>query len=203
MELVEGLTRNQEDRPKPLLLGTFPAHLVHLEPGQKFNQSLPYNYVYKIAPEAKEMTGTDWTKPEVEVKDGEEDPRAVSADYLVGRHIRSTGVWLNLNPRKGESWRNDRYIEWNEVHGVKFPLDKNKVKQLGKVEPSDVLGAAVMVTVELVHDKRSKRDLPKVTGVGVWEDGEPLDTEEILAIMEANANPVEADDEASEEAKKK
>jgi hypothetical protein len=122
------------------------------------------------------MIGVDWTTAK-----GDE----VSATHMIGRQVRSIGVWLNPNPAEGEGWRNRDYVAWLEGLGIELPDGKNNKKVLVEVDPIDVLGLPCMVDIRLEVDKRDrdkdiKRKYPKVFRVMKWASGKKIDPKTLL-----------------------
>lgn len=162
-----------------ILQGTFPMHVIKVDVGEAVKGSIPYNLTFKIAKEAGKFKGSN-------PKTGEEE----LAEGMVGREVRSIGVWLNPNPGPGESWRNNRYVALIEATGITLEeVNQNgkKVKQLVKVEELDLLGKPILGEIKPEVDKRDKdkpaveqRSYQKVHGFFPWVDGKSLPTEELI-----------------------
>lgn len=167
------------DKPQKNLNGTFPMHIINVSVGKEVGGAIPYNLLLKVSEEAADFTGTD---PDT----GEEK----SADFMVGKEIKSVGVWLNLAPKPGESWRNNKYIDLIEAAGIKLDeVDQGgkKRKQLVKITEMDILGRPVLGEVKPELDKRDvnkpkeeQRAYQKVHTFLNWEDGKPLDIAEFF-----------------------
>jgi hypothetical protein len=164
-----------------ILVGTFPAHLVNWVEGGAFNDSLPFNPTYRIAPEAAEVIGEDPNTKE-----------QVKAIGMVGQEIKGAAVWLCPKPKPGEGWKNKGYVEFSAAAGIDFPstTDKDTGKitiHVGGLELIDVLGKAFNVVVGYQIHKEDKekpvseqRKYPRVLKVFPWEDGEELDLDDLL-----------------------
>lgn len=202
MEPINTYFDPNEPAPKRkiILVGTFPAHVVDIVEGKLWNGGIPYNYTYRIAPEAADIEGLNWVEyqeyceesdDDQEYKDEQIDSFKEEAGEhdMPGRDIRAEGVWLTPNPKKGESWRNRRFIEHHQNLGLKFPEDKDGKIQLAKPKEEDVLGLPCMVRIGLVPETRKDengnkyetgRRFPRVVEIAKWEDGKQLDLEEIV-----------------------
>ncbi len=175
---VDGLS------PK-IIGGTFPANIVDLEEGREHDGSIPHNVVYRIAPEAAEVIGKD-------LDTGEEAKGA----GMIGQEVKGVGIWLCPNPPKGQGWKNRGYIDFANSVGIKFPEVEDKITgkvkfKLAAIEKIDVLGLPVMVTIgqqvhkeDLNKDPLQQRKYPRAFKTLVWEDGERLDVDTLLAGAE-------------------
>jgi hypothetical protein len=170
----------EDGKEKPTLLGTFPAHIVGYLEGTANNASIPYNVKFKIAPEAKEMKGINWKDKTEKDPEGVEVP----ADYMVGREVRSVGIWLNPDPKPTDRWKNRDYVNFLEAIGIELKTvekDGKKFQSLVTLEEHEVIGRPCMITVKLENDKRpemSGRQYPKAFSFQVWDGGERIDVTE-------------------------
>lgn len=177
----------EKDGVVATLLGVFPAHLVGWVKGVKFNDSFPFNPIFRIAPEAAELKGTDYTQ---------EDQPEMPAKHMVGREVRGVGIWLNPNPEPDQRGRNKGYVTFCDALGVEFPKNKDGDIEILEVEADDVLGKACLVNIKLETDKRDlragidpkdARKFPKIFNILKWEDGKDLPLDEL------KNNPFESD----------
>jgi len=165
---------------KPTLLGTFPAHITGFKEGNKSRGSIPYNVTFKIAPEAESLKGVNWKQPTKEEPNGSE----VDADYMVGREVRSVGIWLNPTPKPEERWKNRSYANFLEAIGIKLKetvVDGKTLQKLVTLEENETIGLPCLITIKLEADKRegmTDRKYPKVFTVQSWDDGERIDVTE-------------------------
>lgn len=165
---------NTENANSSIPLGAFPAHVVDLKIGKRVNNATPFNFTVKFDAMCKD----------IEVEDSE--GKKVKATSLAGKTLQTIGAWFTRNPRSDSD--NNRYVRFAEACGVEFEESEDKIKALGEIEPLDVLGAPVIAMVRLVQDSRDKdkpsnerRAYPKVVFLSKWEDGVPLDPDQILA----------------------
>jgi len=172
MKELDILVDQPTQTKRELVFGVFPGHVVDLEEGRKNGNSIPFNFTILIAEEAKDIVGKD-------AFTGEDK----SGAPMVGRKIRSSGVWLDLKPT--ESWRNNKYILVAENMGIEFPkTDDGKVKLL-KLEKEDVLGLPVMVQIgwEFHRDDRNKpfderRKYVRALKFFKWENGKRIEVKD-------------------------
>jgi len=181
MEKLAGVYFDPSDAEnKPTLLGTFPAHVIDFEEGNPVNGATPYNVTFRFAPEAADLVGFNWQNKTEEAPNGVEE----SAVHMVGRKIRSVGIWLNKNPKPGEGWKNRDYVNLLESCQIELPLvkvDGKELKQIVTMEEYEVLGKPILVTVKLEQDKREQfkdRFYPKGFSFQPWVDGETIDVGE-------------------------
>ena len=174
----ETLFNLEDANPKPVLLGTFPAHIVKYEEGRHIKGSVPYNVTYKFADEVIELTGTNWQNKD------EDNPQGMpgeSADHMADREVRSVGIWFNPTPKPGESWRNRDYFKFLQAVNADLKtveVDGKSNFILRPLNETEVLGRPVLVSVKLEQDKRvgmEDRFYPKAYGVQSWDDGERID----------------------------
>jgi len=162
-----------DGQEKTTLLGVFPAHIVGFKEGDKYKGSIPYNVTFKIAPEAAELTGTNWKS---------ESNEDISADYMPGREVRSKGIWLNPDPKPEERWKNRDYRNFLEAIGIELKMVEKsgqKYESLVTLEEAEALGRPCLVTIKLENDKRDPdRKFPKVFGVQSWDNGDRIDVTE-------------------------
>jgi hypothetical protein len=180
----------KDGEEKPTLLGVFPAHIVGYKEGNKYKSSIPYNVTFKIAPEAAELTGTNWKQKDEET----------SADYMPGREVRSVGIWLNPDPKPEERWKNRDYRNFLEAIGIELKtIEKGgqKFESLVTLEEAEALGRPCLVNIKLEKDKReADRVYPKVFGVQSWDNGERIDVTEDepdVFATEVEGNPLDTD----------
>ncbi len=176
----------EDGRDKPTLLGTFPAHITGYKEGNNVRGSVPYNVSFKIAPEAEGINAINWRE---EKQPGETDEdfnerKEIPADYMIGREVRSVGIWLNPQPKPEERWKNRDYVNFLEAIGVELEeieKDGRMLKKLVAMEEQEVIGRPCLVTIKLERDKRPEhtgRVYPKVFTVQQWNDGERIDVTE-------------------------
>jgi hypothetical protein len=176
--------------PKPILLGTFPAHLKGIREGAQVNGAVPYNLTFQLAEEVSDFNGIDWQKElpvdyDPEAEDAE-DPRITEAGYLALREVKSIGIWYTPKPKPGEAWRNRRYYQVATSLGLSFPKVKEGKKDLVDIIPfnefsDDPIGMPVLVTINLQESKKEKekgRKFPRVFSLQAWEEGKKIDFEE-------------------------
>jgi hypothetical protein len=108
----------------------------------------------------------------------------VNGEVFAGREVRTTGVFLFLNPGETDEWEanngaNDKYLGFCEKVGVECPeveveLDgvKAKVKQFPVLEASDLIGKPIRAYIveEQWTDKEGKsRTSVKAISFDVWD----------------------------------
>jgi len=178
-----------DGQEQPMLLGTFPAHVIGFDEGKEFRGSVPYNVLFRIAPEVEGFTGINWKDNEKKEDDTEEtfadgEGRIVDASYLAGREVRSKGIWLNPHPKPDERWQNRDYVNFLEAIGIELKeveKDGKKYKTLVTLEDHEVLGRPVLITVKLEYDKRETHKgskYPKAFTYQVWNGGKRIDVTE-------------------------
>jgi len=174
----------EDGKPKPILTGTFPAHITGYKEGNAVNGSIPYNVEFKIAKvvgeKDSEFKGVNWQAVSQDNPSGEE----VDASYMAGRTVRSIGIWFNPDPKPEERWKNRDYVNFLESIGIELPETEQggkKYKTLVTLEESEAIGRPCIVTIRLESDKRagkSDNKYPKVFSVQTWEDGKRIDVTE-------------------------
>jgi hypothetical protein len=179
----------EEDFKDVLLLGTFPGHVVGMERGQKHLGSTPFNGIFKVADEAREMTGVNWR----------DENKVVSAEGMVGQLVRGTGIWFNPKPDSQSS--NRPFFQKFQAMGVEFKQVKNKGFELREPEEDEVLGAPVLFTIGLETAKRDRglpddqaTKFPKVFDIRKWDEGERLSKDDIIK------NPFGDDEDSDDDA---
>tara|TARA_B100001250_G_scaffold174710_1_gene150267 strand:+ start:3965 stop:4573 length:609 start_codon:yes stop_codon:yes gene_type:complete len=130
-----------------------------------------YNMTLELADANKNLTFHD---------NGQE----IKGDTFVGREIRTTGVFLFLNPSETDNWEpnnggNEKYLGFCEKVGIECPeveveLDgeKTKVKQFPVLEASDLIGKPVRAYIveEKWTDKEGKsRTSVKAISFDSWD----------------------------------
>ena len=135
-----------------------------------------YNIVYEIAEEcAKNKYNTD---------NGE-----ISGSSFVGKEIYSTGIFMFLNPKPGDSFEanngaNERYLDFCETIKVECPEvevdisgEKRMVKQFPELKESEMIGKPILGfidTEEYIKDGETRISF-KVKQFTAWTDGKVKD----------------------------
>jgi hypothetical protein len=136
--------------------GVYPAHVVAINKGREFNNSIPFNPKFRIAPEAADF--------ELETEEGEK----VSGEKFIGYEVRHKGMWLSLDNKKPKS--NNLYVIQAKAMGLEF--EQKEVEINGKKRKAtvltelneDILGNPVLVKVDYVEEKDGGKRA-KVTAV--------------------------------------
>lgn len=185
MKSLENTTFNEStDAFQPIVAGTYPAHIISFE-SREINDSIVFNMTFKIADKVGEME-----VPVYQNIDGaytptlDEKGEAVTrkGTHLIGKEVRSAGVWLTPSPKEGEGWKNRKYKEFFENLGVNFPTDTNGNVQLGEVEEDDVLGFPCLAKVgeqEFTNKEGEKKTTMRVFNTYPWNNGQKLSQDEI------------------------
>jgi len=131
---------DEKQSEEVILLGSFPGHIVNMNEGKNINGSIPYNYVIRIAPEAADLKGINWkarARYLKEIEGSEEEDKGPEAfletvkdNNMVNKEINSTGVWLTLEPKKGQNIRKARdrrrnRSSWNILYRIRSRNTKN------------------------------------------------------------------------------
>ena len=135
-----------------------------------------YNIVYEIAEEcAKNKYNTD---------NGE-----ISGSSFVGKEIYSTGIFMFLHPKPGDSFEanngaNERYLDFCETIKVECPEvqvdisgEKRMVKQFPELKESEMIGKPILGfidTEEYIKDGETRISF-KVKQFTAWTDGKVKD----------------------------
>ena len=140
-----------ETDSKPMLLGVFPAHITSFKPGRETNNAIPFNLTLEIAEEAAGFEGTNPIT-------GETD----TAKHMVGREVRSVGIWLNKKLEANEQWKNRNYVNLLLFAGIELPEKDGKV-QIAKPSEEEMFGRPVMVVLKQEVDKRDLKEVEEGT----------------------------------------
>jgi len=188
--------------------GIYPAHICGVrinEVNTKLGHAYIYSLDYIIADKVENMEQFLYVKgndgyfvydeegKEVVQKDANGKPIKISCAFLKGRKLQySQGIFCFTEERG--SGANDRYSSLIEIAGVEPEIVEIqpgiKVKQLVKLEESDLLGKPALITVtykpyvtretrELPKEQQEVRYSPKVIDVRAWDSGEPIDIAEL------------------------
>ena len=185
MKNLENATFNEStDAYQPIVAGTYPAHITAFE-SRDINDSVVFNMTFKLADKVGEMelpvyNQIDGKYQVVLDANGKETTR--KGTHLVGKEIRSAGVWLTPNPKEGEGWKNRKYKEFFTNLGVSFQTDKNGNVQLGQVEEEDVIGFPCLAKVgeqEFTNKEGEKKSTMRVFATYPWNSGQKLSEDEI------------------------
>tara|TARA_Y100000401_G_scaffold55907_1_gene44274 strand:+ start:18255 stop:18860 length:606 start_codon:yes stop_codon:yes gene_type:complete len=135
-----------------------------------------YNLTLELADENRKITFHD---------NGQE----IKGEVYIGREVRTSGVFLFLNPSEGDDWEgnsgaNERYLKFCENVGIDCPEveievdgEKHNVKKFPVLEASDLIGKPVQAYIveEQWTDKQGKsRTSVKAVGFNRWDA--PLNT---------------------------
>ena len=135
-----------------------------------------YNIIYEVAEECGQKT--------FNTERGE-----VSGSSFVGKKLYSTGIFMFLNPKAGDTFEanngaNERYLRFCETIKVECPEievdiegEKRMVKQFPELTESDIIGKPLLGfvdTQEYVKDGETKMSY-KVKDFSEWKDGEKKD----------------------------
>ncbi len=185
MKTLENTTFNEStDAYQPIVAGTYPAHIISFE-SRDINDSVVFNMTFKIADKVGEMevpvyNNIDGKYEATLDENGKEVTR--KATHLIGKEVRSSGVWLTPNPKEGEGWKNRKYKEFFENLGVSFPTDKDGNAQLGQVEEEDVLGFPCLAKVaeqSFTNKEGEEKTTMRVFNTFPWTGGQKLSEDEI------------------------
>jgi|TARA_R100000501_G_C2605890_1_gene101685 hypothetical protein len=137
-----------------------------------------YNIVYEIAEECGQKTFLT-------------DRGEIKGSSFVGREVYSTGVFMFLNPKVGETFEanngaNERYLRFCETIKVECPEtevdvdgEKRMVKQFPELTERDIIGKPLLGFIDIqeyVKDGETKISY-KVKDFSVWADGKVKDYE--------------------------
>jgi len=140
-------------------------------PVKKRYRAKVFNLTLELAEENKTLTFST----------NDED---INGEVYIGRTVRSTGVFLFLNPAEGDDWEsnngaNERYLKFCETIGVECPEvevelegEKVKVKQFPVLDASDLIGKPVKAYIveESWTDKGGQtRTSVKAAGFVKWD----------------------------------
>ena len=185
MKTLENTTFNEStDAYQPIVAGTYPAHVIAFE-SREINNSIVFNMTFKIADKVAEMEVPVYDNIDGTYQatlDAEGNAVTRKGSHLIGKEIRSAGVWLTPNPSEGEGWKNRKYKEFFENLGVSFPTDDNGNVQLGQVEEDDVLGHPCLAKVdeqEFTNKEGEKKTTRRVFAAYPWNTGQKLSTDEL------------------------
>ena len=135
-----------------------------------------YNIIYEVAKECGQKTFI--------TERGE-----VSGSSFVGKEIYSTGIFMFLNPKAGDTFEanngaNERYLRFCETIKVECPEievdiegEKRMVKQFPELTEKDIIGKPLMGfvdTQEYVKDGETKTSY-KVKDFSEWAEGKSRD----------------------------
>lgn len=185
MKTLENTTFNEStDAFQPIIAGTYPAHVTAFE-SREINDSIVFNLTFKLADKVGEMEVPVYAnidgKYEVTL-DEKKEPMTRKATHLVGKELRSAGVWLTPSPKEGEGWKNRKYKEFFENIGVSFPVDDNGNVSLGEVEEEDILGYPCLAKVgeqKFTNKEGEEKTTMRVFNTYPWNSGEKLSSDEI------------------------
>ena len=137
-----------------------------------------YNVIYEIAEECGQKTFLT-------------DRGEVKGSSFVGREVYSTGVFMFLNPKVGDTFEanngaNERYLRFCETIRVECPEtevdvdgEKRMVKQFPELTERDIIGKPLLGFIDIqeyVKDGETKISY-KVKDFSVWADGKTKDFE--------------------------
>ena len=135
-----------------------------------------YNIIYRIAEDCSRMTFKS-------------DNGEVGGSAFVGKELYSTGIFMFLNPKPGDTFEsnngtNERYLRFCETMQVNCPEievdingEKRMVKQFPELTDSDIAGKPIMGFVDIeeyVKDGETRRSY-KVKDFTSWTDGKVKD----------------------------
>jgi hypothetical protein len=182
---LENTTFNEStDAFQPIVAGTYPAHVTAFE-SRAINESIVFNLTFKLADKVGEMEVPVYSQIDgkyTPTLDEDKNPVTRKATHLVGKEIRSTGVWLTPNPKEGEGWKNRKYKEFFESMGVSFPVDDNGNVALGEIEEEDVLGFPCLAKVgeqQFTNKEGEEKTTMRVFVTYPWNGGQKLAADEI------------------------
>ena len=185
MKQLENTTFNEStDAFQPIVAGTYPAHITSFE-SREINESIVFNLTFKLADKVGEMEVPVYSQVDGEylaTLDEKKNPITRKATHLVGKEIRSAGVWLTPNPKEGEGWKNRKYKEFFENMGISFPVDDNGNVSLGQVEEEDVLGCPCLAKIgeqAFTNKEGEKKTTMRVFNTFPWNSGQKLSADEI------------------------
>ena len=185
MKTLENTTFNEStDAYQPIVAGTYPAHVTSFE-SREINDSIVFNLTFKLADKVGEMEVPVYSQVDGEyIASMDEKGNTITrkATHLVGKEIRSTGVWLTPSPKEGEGWKNRKYKEFFESIGVGFPADASGNINLGEVEEDDVLGFPCLAKVgeqSFTNKEGEEKTTMRVFVTYPWNGGQKLSADEI------------------------
>ena len=186
MELLENTTFNEStDSFQPIVPGVYPGHVTSFE-ARDVNDAIEFNLVVTLHEKVGELevpiykSNEDGTFATVKDEDGNELLR--KATHLVGKEIRTTGIWLTPSPKDGEGWKNRKYKEFCESLGVAFPSDDKGNVQLGKIEEDDVLGNPCLAKVgeeKFTNKEGQEKTTMRVFNCFPWSSGQQIPRDEL------------------------
>jgi len=185
MKKLENTTFNEStDAFQPIVAGTYPAHITSFE-AREINESVVFNLTFTLADKVGEMEVPVYVSIDGKYEQSlDEEKNAITrkATHLVGKEIRSAGVWLTPNPKEGEGWKNRKYKEFFENVGVSFPIDDNGNVALGQVEEEDVIGYPCLAKVgqqAFTNKEGEEKTTMRVFNTFPWNSGQKLSADEI------------------------
>ena len=135
-----------------------------------------YNIIYEVAEECGQKTFTT-------------DRGEIKGSSFVGREVYSTGIFMFLNPKAGDTFEanngaNERYLRFCETIRVECPEtevdidgEKRMVKQFPELTESDIKGKPIMGFIDIeeyVKDGETRISY-KVKDFTAWTDGKVKD----------------------------
>tara|TARA_R100001594_G_scaffold10538_1_gene24719 strand:+ start:1323 stop:1922 length:600 start_codon:yes stop_codon:yes gene_type:complete len=135
-----------------------------------------YNVIYRIAEECSQH--------KFDTPNGE-----VSGSAFVGKELYSTGIFMFLNPKPGDTFEpnngaNERYLRFCETMEVDCPQivleidgEERRVNQFPELKDSDILGKPIMGFIDIeeyVKDGETRKSY-KVKDFTSWSDGKVKD----------------------------
>jgi len=172
--------------------GQYKAHISNFETSEH-KGNLVYNLKYKLH---DSITDTQFPLLERNDENGElsaqmngKKEQLIGGDVFIDVVMRGDGIWLTPNAMPDEAWKNRNYKKFFESIGVAFPVEKVAGIErfaVAEVEEEDVLGLPVVITIGQVEYKKKNGTIGytmKVVWADEWEDGKPLTSKELLALM--------------------
>jgi len=185
LKTLDNTTYNEStDAFQPIVAGTYPAHITQFE-SRQINDSIVFNLTFKLADKVGEMEVPVYANIDgkyVATLDENKEPVTRKATHLVGKEIRSAGVWLTPNPKEGEGWKNRKYKEFFENVGITFDVDDKGNIALGEIEEEDVLGFPCLARVgeqRFTNKEGEEKTTMRVFSTFPWNGGQKLSADEI------------------------
>jgi hypothetical protein len=148
------------DRQVAINNGLFNAHVIKMTSKEIRTGMFVFNFTFRLH-ESNEEQIVDLFEPDkngtvlpilIIGKDGKSVQETAKATHMVGREIRSNGIWYHSSPAVGDGWKNAKYR--NVIKNV-FELDLPTkevggvlVEVLGELEEEDVLLKPCLVNIK-------------------------------------------------------
>ena len=127
-----------------------------------------FELIFIVASEAEKLV---LTKTYFENGEREETKEQISGKYLVGRKLKSKGIFYTIDAQPEDEWMNIAYTNWFKEIGVQFKQDPDDEEFLliSEVEEEDVLGKAclVLVTEDKPFTSNSGEEITPLVVTGV------------------------------------